>query len=259
MNYFFIVALETLIFDVDGTLANTERDGHLRAFNSAFSKLKLDWVWTNDLYYKLLDIAGGQLRIKHYLKEYKPEFYHPNLNDFVASIHALKTKIYVNSLDAGIVALRPGVKRLLYEAKAAGLRLAIATTTTPENVDSLIINTLGREVIDWFEVIGTGDCVPNLKPAADIYHYVLDKMNAPAQNAIAFEDSSNGMIAATKAGLKTLITVNEYTHLQTFNGVMVVLDSLGEVDKPFKVIKGEATKNTYVTVDYLQKLYAKHC
>lgn len=251
--------LKALIFDVDGTLANTERDGHLRAFNLAFSALKLDWAWSNDLYHKLLNITGGQLRIKYYLQEYKPEFCHRDLDDFIAETHALKTKIYMGLINQGAVPLRSGVARLLREAKAAGLRLAIATTTTSKNVDALIINTLGREALDWFEVIGSGDCVSNLKPAGDIYHYVLEKMNLAPQNAIAFEDSYNGITAATQAHLKTLITVNEYTKTQAFDDAMVVLDDLGEMDKPFTVLRGAATEAKYVNVDYLRALYAKYC
>lgn len=253
------MALEALIFDVDGTLANTERDGHLVAFNLAFEELGLDWVWSNELYHELLDVTGGQLRIKHYLKKYNPDFTHDDLDNFVASIHALKTKIYVRLMDEGAVPLRPGVERLFHEARAAGLRLAIATTTTPANVDALIANTLGREALDWFEVIGAGDVVPNLKPAGDIYHWVLKQMNLDPNNAIAFEDSHNGIVSATDANLKTLITINEYTESHTFDGAMVILNNLGEPNKPFTMIAGDSADATYVNVDYLRELHAKHC
>ena len=253
------MALEALIFDVDGTLANTERDGHLVAFNLAFEEMGLDWVWSNELYHELLDVTGGQLRIKHYLKKYNPEFKHDDLDNFVASIHQLKTKIYVRLMEQGAVPLRPGVARLFHEARQANLRLAIATTTTPANVDALIANTLGREALDWFEVIGAGNVVPKLKPAGDIYHYVLDKMNLDPKNCIAFEDSHNGIISATDANLKTLITVNEYTESHQFDNAMVILNNLGEADKPFTMIEGDTTVATYVTVDYLKELHAKHC
>ncbi len=252
------MSLKALIFDVDGTLANTERDGHLVAFNLAFAELGLDWVWSNYLYGELLNITGGQLRIKYYLKKYRPEFYHSDLDNFVASIHALKTKIYTRLINEGAVPLRVGVSRLFNEARAAGLRLAIATTTTPENVDVLIANTLGREALGWFEVIGAGNIVPKLKPAADIYHFVLDKMNLDADSCIAFEDSHNGLVAATSANLKTLITINEYTKSHQFDNAMVILDNLGEEGAPFVMTAGDATTNTYVNVDYLRELHAKH-
>uniref|UniRef100_UPI0034E005F7 HAD-IA family hydrolase n=1 Tax=Candidatus Thiodubiliella endoseptemdiera TaxID=2738886 RepID=UPI0034E005F7 len=253
------MTLKALIFDVDGTLANTERDGHLVAFNLAFKELGLDWYWSNELYHKLLDVTGGQLRIKHYIKNYKPEFECDNVDLFAKETHALKTKIYVRLVDAGDIPLRTGVVRLFKEARDAGLRLAIATTTTPANVDALIANTLGREALDWFEVIGAGDVVSNLKPAGDIYHWVLDKMGLKAAECIVFEDSHNGIISATEAYLKTLVTVNEYTKSHSFEGALVVLDNLGEPNQPFTVIKGDAIDATYVSVDYLKELHAKYC
>jgi HAD superfamily hydrolase (TIGR01509 family) len=253
------MALEVLIFDVDGTLANTERDGHLVAFNLAFKELGLDWQWSNELYHELLNVTGGQLRIKYYLKKYNTEFKHDDLDNFVASIHKLKTSIYVRLMDKGAVPLRPGVERLFNEARAAGLRLAIATTTTPANVDALIANTLGKEALDWFEVIGAGDVVPNLKPAGDIYTYVLKQMGIDANKCLAFEDSHNGIISATEAGLKALITVNEYTNTHEFDGACAVLNNLGEEDQPFEMIKGNTTASKFVDVDYLRELHAQHC
>jgi threonine dehydratase len=252
------MALEVLIFDVDGTLANTERDGHLVAFNLAFKELGLDWKWSNELYHELLNVTGGQLRIKYYLKKYNTEFKHNDLDNFVASIHQLKTNIYVRLMNEGAVPLRPGVERLLNEAIKSGLRLAIATTTTPANVDALITNTLGKEALGWFEVIGAGNVVPNLKPAEDIYTYVLEQMNIDADKCLAFEDSYNGIISATNAGLTTLITVNEYTNAQKFDGACVVLNNLGEANKPFKMIEGGVTKSTFVDVAYLHELHTTY-
>lgn len=251
--------LEALIFDVDGTLANTERDGHLVAFNLAFSEFGLDWVWSSELYNELLDVTGGRFRIKHYVHTYKPNFTTDNLDDFAASLHQLKTKIYLDLVSRSDIPLRTGVVRLLTEARAAGLRIAIATTTTKENVNRLIRTTLGEDGLTWFEVIGAGNMVQNLKPAGDIYTHVLDKMQLKAEQCLAFEDSDNGIIAATEAGLKTVVTVNKYTETHAFKGALVVFDHLGDVNKPFKIIKGEATKNTYVTVDYLRRLHAKDC
>jgi HAD superfamily hydrolase (TIGR01509 family) len=253
------MALQALIFDVDGTLANTERDGHLVAFNLAFKELGLDWVWSNELYHKLLDVTGGQLRIKHYVNNYLPEFKTDDLDAFALSLHQLKTKIYVRIVDEGAMPLRPGVTRLFQEARAAGLRMAIATTTTPANVVALISNTLGEEALGWFEVIGAGDVVPNLKPAGDIYSYVLDQMNLDASECIAFEDSRNGIVSATHANLKTIITVNEYTDTHDFTGAVVILNNLGELNQPFEMIEGNPTDSTFVDVAYLQELHAQHC
>lgn len=253
------MALQALIFDVDGTLANTERDGHLVAFNLAFKELGLDWVWSNELYHKLLDVTGGQLRIKHYVNNYLPEFKTDDLDAFALSLHQLKTKIYVRIVDEGAMPLRPGVTRLFQEAREVGLRMAIATTTTPANVVALISNTLGEEALGWFEVIGAGDVVPNLKPAGDIYSYVLDQMNLDASECIAFEDSRNGIVSATHANLKTIITVNEYTDTHDFTGAVVILNNLGELNQPFEMIEGNPTESTFVDVAYLQELHAQHC
>ncbi|WXU00808.1 MAG: Protein CbbY [Catillopecten margaritatus gill symbiont] len=253
------MTLQALIFDVDGTLANTERDGHLVAFNLTFKELGLDWHWSNELYHRLLDVTGGQLRIKHYIKNYDSDFKCEDVDAFAKKAHALKTKIYVSLVDEGKIPLRTGVVRLFKEAREAGLRLAIATTTTPANVDALIANTLGREALDWFEVIGAGDVVPNLKPAGDIYHWVLDKMDLKANECIVFEDSRNGIVSATDANLKTLVTINEYTESHSFDGALAVLNNLGEPSKPFTIIKGDATDATYVSVNYLKELHAKHC
>ena len=253
------MALEALIFDVDGTLANTERDGHLVAFNQAFKEFDLDWNWSSELYEKLLDVTGGQLRIKYYVNDFLKDFECDDLDALALALHKRKTQIYVELMDQGRVPLRSGVERLFNEARARGLRLAIATTTTPANVDALIKNTLGEEALDWFEVIGAGDVVPKLKPAGDIYHYVLEKMNLKAEEAIAFEDSHNGIIAASEAKLPTLITINDYTNTHTFPGAMAVLSQLGEPGDPFKMISGEPTQHQFVDVDYLQELHAKHC
>lgn len=253
------MALEALIFDVDGTLANTERDGHLVAFNLAFEKSGLDWVWSNELYHKLLDVTGGRLRIAHYVNDYGADCQCDDLERFAAELHQLKTDIYVRLVNEGKIPLRPGVERLFHEARQAGLRLAIATTTTLANVEALIVNTLGEKALDWFEVIGAGSVVENLKPSGEIYHWVLDQMQLSADKAIAFEDSYNGIVAAREANLNTLITTNAYTQTHQFDGAMAVLSNLGEPDKPFSMIEGDQTSHNYVNLDYLQELYAKNC
>ncbi len=253
------MSLKALIFDVDGTLANTERDGHLVAFNQAFQEFGLDWNWSSELYQQLLDVTGGQLRIKYYVNDFLKDFECDDLDALALALHKRKTQIYVELMDQGRVPLRSGVERLFNEARARGLRLAIATTTTPANVDALIKNTLGEAALDWFEVIGAGDVVPKLKPAGDIYHYVLEKMNLKASEAMAFEDSHNGIVASSEANLPTLITINDYTNTHSFPGAMAVLSQLGEPNDAFEMISGEPTEHQFVNVDYLQELHAKHC
>jgi HAD superfamily hydrolase (TIGR01509 family) len=247
--------LEGLIFDVDGTLADTERDGHRIAFNRAFAEAGLDWDWSVEVYGELLSVTGGKERILYYLDRYQPEF--PRSSDiakFIADLHAAKTKHYVRLLEEGGIPLRPGVKRLLRESKDAGLRLAIATTTTPANVTALLEANLPGGA-SWFEVIGAGDIVPAKKPAPDIYHYVLRELGLGADRCLAFEDSAHGLHSALGAGIKTLVTVNDYTAGQDFTGAALVLDQLGEPDAPFRVLAGEAGGSASADVALLRRLF----
>ena len=146
--------LEGLIFDVDGTLSDTERDGHRVAFNLAFKEAGLDWYWNVKTYGLLLNVTGGKERIRYFIEEFQPAFEAPaDLDVFIRQLHQTKTRNYVALLKSGGIPLRPGVERLLREARAAKLRLGIATTTTPENVTTLLSATLGVESIAWFEVI----------------------------------------------------------------------------------------------------------
>ncbi|MDY7008534.1 MAG: HAD family hydrolase [Cyanobacteriota bacterium] len=245
----------TLIFDVDGTLANTEGDGHRVAFNQAFAEAGLDWEWSASFYGELLEVSGGKERIDFYISQYQPELnLSIPLQEFIENLHATKIKYYQNLLAKGTIPLRLGIKRLLAEARNNKIRLAIATTSTLENVTALLENTLGKESLSWFEIIAAGDMVPEKKPAPDIYYYVLEKMNLQPDNCIVFEDSDNGLEAALAAGLKTIVTVNDYTRNQDFTGATLVLNHLGEPDKPFTVIAGDAKGKTYVDMNLIDDI-----
>lgn len=252
--------LAALIFDVDGTLADTERDGHRVAFNLAFEEAGLEWEWSPALYGELLAVTGGKERIRFYLDKYNVDFKRPgNLDEFVAGLHAAKTSFYTKLMSEGAIPLRPGVERLINEAKDAGVRLAIATTTTPENVTALLSYTLGADSIDWFEVIGAGDIVPLKKPAPDIYHYVMEKMNLAPEQCVAFEDSYNGIRSSHQARLTTVVTTNGYTADDDFTGAAIVLDQMGEPDEPFTVQRGDALGYTHVNLDMVRALHrAEH-
>lgn len=249
--------LKALLFDVDGTLADTERDGHRPAFNKAFAEVGLDWDWTVELYADLLTVTGGKERIRYFVEKYLPDFAPPEgLADFAARMHKRKTHFYLDMLHAGEIPLRNGVARLLDEARTAGLRLGIATTTTPENVTYLLKATLGEDAIGWFECIAAGDIVPKKKPAPDIYHYALQQMGLQAEECLAFEDSENGIRSSRGANLKTVVTVNDYTRDHDFAEAALVLDQLGELDAPFTVLSGDADAFTCVTVPLLHRVFA---
>jgi HAD superfamily hydrolase (TIGR01509 family) len=233
------MTLKALIFDVDGTMADTERDGHRIAFNQAFVEAGLGWRWDIPLYGELLAVTGGKERIRHYAEHHQPDQRKiPGFDDLVARLHAAKTRYYTTLLGRGGIPLRSGVRRLLDEARRRGVRLAIATTTTPDNVSALLRHSIAPEAESWFEVIGAGDVVAAKKPAPDIYYYVLERLQLDPSECMAFEDSANGLRAAQQTGLKTVITVNDYTQAHDFRGAALVLDQLGEPDRPFHILSG---------------------
>ena len=247
--------LQAVLLDVDGTLADTE-DVHRQSFNAAFAAAGLDWVWSEALYHELLAVTGGKERIRYYLQRERPELRLPdNADEFIAALHRDKTRYYVDALAGGQVPLRTGVERLLRDARVAGLRLAIVTTTTPDNVTALLQHSFSEPAGDWFELIAAGGVVPKKKPAPDIYHYALERMQLAPQACIAIEDSHNGLLSAQAAGVGTLVTVNPYTDSQDFSGALAVLDHLGEPDIPCRVLAGDAPPNGLVDAAYLTQLH----
>ncbi len=230
------MTIKAIIFDVDGTLADTE-EGHRKSFNKAFAECGLDWNWDVALYDKLLKVTGGKERIKHFVQTCLPDFPMPaHYDSFVKNLHAVKTRHYTQMLSEGLIPLRPGIKQLMADAGNAGIRLAIATTTTPENVTALLQPALGADGESWFEVIGCGDIVPHKKPAPDIYFWVLERMGLSAADCIALEDSENGLRSSLAAGIKTFVTINQYTRNQNFNGAEAVFDDLSDLSSFYRAV-----------------------
>lgn len=224
--------LRALIFDVDGTLADTE-SAHLAAFNHAFAELGLGWEWSEALYTELLQISGGKERILHYWKTSQPELRELEamaLQDTVNRLHELKTAAYERAVNDGAVSLRPGVLKLMDEALAQGLQLAIATTTSPVNIAALLRRAVGP---DWrlnFTAIGDASSAPVKKPHPQVYLQMLAALKLKPAECLAFEDSSNGLRAATAAGLATLITPTRYTAQHDFSTAMRVVPDLSQID-----------------------------
>jgi beta-phosphoglucomutase-like phosphatase (HAD superfamily) len=224
--------IQALIFDVDGTLADTE-SAHLAAFNHAFAEMGMGWEWDEALYTGLLDISGGKERILHYWKTTCPNMLEVDamaLSDTVNRLHELKTAAYEAAVNGGAVSLRPGVLKLMDEARAQGLQLAIATTTSPVNIAALMRRAIGA---DWrlnFTAIGDASTAPIKKPHPQVYLQMLAALKLGPADCIALEDSSNGLRAATAAGLATVITPTTYTAHHDFAAALRVVPDLSQVN-----------------------------
>lgn len=209
--------LQALVFDVDGTLADTE-SAHLAAFNKAFAALKLGWHWDQQLYTQLLKVAGGRERIAHFWQMHEPATAgSEEVQVCIAQIHALKTQFYTEALEQSRLPLRPGVQDLLEGAAQLGLPLALATTTTPANIEALLRPKLGSLWRRWFAAIGDASTAARKKPDPMVYQQVLAELNLPAAACLAIEDSEIGLRAAAAAGLPTLISPTAYTQGQDFS------------------------------------------
>lgn len=234
------MSIEALIFDVDGTMADTE-EAHRVAFNLAFERYRLGWVWRPADYRELLKITGGKERMAHHIDRLDVgAAERRRLHALVPDIHAEKTRFYSSFVADGAVPLRDGVERLLHEALAAGCRLAIASTTTAVNIDALLGATLGPRGLDMFSVIACGDQARAKKPAPDIYRLALDNLGLGPERAIALEDSANGLAAARAAGLWTLVTPTFWTEGSDFGAAGLVLPGLGSADRPLPGEPGRA-------------------
>ena len=223
--------LRALIFDVDGTLADTEST-HRAAFNQAFVEAGLDWHWDEALYGELLSISGGRERIRHYWQKFYPATFTDSseIDEQIARLHRLKTVAYTRVADAGGIHLRPGVLALIREAQREGLPMAIATTTTPDNIAALLGHALGHDWRSLFAAVGDAATAPLKKPHPQVYQQVLTELKLDPQQCIAFEDSGNGLTAATAAGIPTLITPTPYTADHDFSSALQVLPDLGHIN-----------------------------
>jgi HAD superfamily hydrolase (TIGR01509 family) len=250
--------LQALIFDVDGTVADTE-EAHRQAFNEAFRTHRLDWHWNRNLYATLARTSGGRERLRQYLDSLDlPAGRKDELAERIADIHRTKVDAYNALVASGRVRLRAGVRRLIEEALQAGLKLAVATTGTAESVGALLAYGLGTDLLGRFEVVAAGDVVSRPKPAPDIYRFVLERLRVPAAACIAFEDSAKGVTAAREAGLFVVATPTFCTLDQDFTQADLFLPTLGEPDQPLpRAIAQHRTGGVpYVNLALLARLHA---
>ena len=243
--------LRALLLDFDGTVAETERYGHRVAYNQAFAEMKLDWHWDEELYGNLLSVAGGKERLRHYLTRYRPELFDKIFSSgIIEKIHQAKVRHFARL--AATIPLRPGVLRLVREARAASLAIAITTTASELGVGALLAQN--QELPTMIDLIAGSEAVERKKPAPDVYLWAVDRLGLAAGDCVAIEDSGDGLRAALAAGLTTVVTVSDYTAEDDFTGASVVVSNLGEVNAPACSLRGPKPPNGMVDLAFLQAL-----
>ncbi len=217
---------KAIIFDVDGTLAETE-EAHRRAFNEAFEAFSLPWFWSEELYWDLLKTTGGKERMARYVRDH---LHTPADIEKIAAIHRRKTAIYGELITRGAAALRPGIAELIEDAKAQGVRLAVATTTSRPNVTRLCEACFARPAEEVFEVIAAGDEVINKKPAPDVFELALSRLGLKPEECVGLEDSRNGFLSCAGAGISCVVSPGVYTAGEDFSGASAILASFSEIN-----------------------------
>ena len=236
--------LQALIFDCDGVLVDTERDGHRVAFNQAFAKKGLDIEWDVALYGDLLEVAGGKERMRHYFNTNQWPDNITDKDDYIKDLHKLKTECFMQIIESRQLSLRPGVTRLVDEAIANDITLAVCSTSNVRAVTLVVEHLLGPERKSHFAAIFAGDVVSKKKPDPEIYNLAAQQLNLKSTKCIVVEDSRNGFLAAQAAGMNCIVTTNGYTEHEDFSGADLIVSELG--DPP----------NIQVTLEDLKKIVA---
>jgi len=222
--------IEALIFDCDGVLVDTERDGHRVGFNRAFDQHGIDAEWSIELYGRLLRVAGGKERMHAYFDEFGwPEGVEGDdaREALIRELHKTKTEITSRLVGEGALQLRPGVARIVDEALNSGVRLGVCTTSNPKFIDA-VLDLLGPERKAGFEFVHAGDVVSKKKPDPEIYELAKRSLGLPSHKCVVIEDSRNGLLAAKGAGLPCLITTSTYTVDEDFSEADRVVPELGD-------------------------------
>jgi HAD superfamily hydrolase (TIGR01509 family) len=222
--------LKAIIFDCDGVLVDTERDGHRVGFNRAFEQFGINAEWDVALYGKLLQVAGGKERMRAYFDEYgwPPSAETDEARDaLIKDLHKAKTAITAGLVGEGALQLRPGISRIVDEAIAAGVKLGVCTTSNPLFIDA-VLDLFGPERKARFAFVHAGDCVARKKPDPAIYELAKQSLGLPVEQCVVIEDSRNGLLAAKGAGLPCLITTSTYTVDEDFSEADRVVPELGD-------------------------------
>ena len=244
--------LRAIIFDMDGTLADTEGI-HRLAFNQAFAEFDIDWQWSVEEYKQQLTVSGGKERIRLNLQQhFSSEMSEDEIWQLTLSIHKRKSDIYREMLVAGNIQLRTGVKRLLDDALNQNIQMAIATSSCFSNVKTLLQNALGNDALELFSTIVTSDRIVEKKPSPAVYQCALSELELQPQHCVALEDTCNGNLAALNASIRTVITTHIYTLKDDFSGASLVLGHLGDENNPFQVKAGNAHGKEIVDVELLR-------
>jgi HAD superfamily hydrolase (TIGR01509 family) len=250
--------VKALIFDCDGVIADTERFGHLLAFNQTFEEFGLPVRWSEEEYGVKLKIAGGKERMASLLTgEFVRQAHLPTNSEeqrkMLAEWHKRKTAIFKEIVQAGRLPGRPGIARIVDEAIANHWKLAIASTSAEESVRAILEHVVGQDHATHFEILA-GDIIPKKKPAPDIYLLALECLRTATEEAIVIEDSRNGLLAAIAAGLRCAVTLSSYTVNEDMQEAILVVSHLGDPDNPMRVIanRGKATPGAYITLSDLE-------
>ncbi len=254
---------KALIFDCDGVLGDTEQHGHLVAFNQMWRELGVPWQWSVEEYGRKLKIGGGKERMmslfadSDFLKAFTPPPAEAERKDLITAWHKRKSAIYSEIVNSGRIPPRSGVKRLAEEALARGWLLAVASTSAQESVEAVLLRAMGQETASRFSSVLAGDVVKSKKPAPDIYLLAAERLGVSPANCVVIEDSNNGVIAATSAGMKCVVTVSSYTQEENFSRADIVLTCLGDpAGETCRVLanQSEARPQTCFTADDLEKV-----
>lgn len=254
------MSLKALLFDVDGTLADTETNGHWPAYNRAFRDLDLDWNWSRRLYHDLLEQPGGRERIEHYIDHYKPDLgahekqAQSDRSAWVKAVHERKSSHFRDRLESGQIPLRAGVERLMTQAHGAGVEIAIVTNASSASLEPFLEFALGPRLRGYLSAIVSGEQVVCKKPAPDIYLKACDTIGYQPYECVAIEDSAMGLQAAYMAGVPAVVTTNVDTNARKLGHASLVVDSLGEPDAPVRVLNSPGFDLTCVDLPVLERL-----